>query len=304
MRRKKKKLFRFLYLIAVFLITLKAEATSICSDNGAVFDDDNLCKAVCSRCSQAELLDSGASGSCDKNKYQGFVYLNNKTYAVSKSKGFWTDFTNLVIIPNEQTNNLLANILNYYGISEAWIGLYDPNQSQNYNSIDKSRFVWRDGTPLSFDNFKSGEPNNYIFNEDIDVVSILGEHWVEMYSDGTWNDEGYHAYLGGDYKPRNYALVEWSGPLDCVNAKPKNADIPDYQDSVIDFICGGDTPCYICAKEESNIEECDSGIDRNNQTSYGCPIDRSICTATYENPVCPPGGTFNAKTGKCETQPL
>jgi len=53
-----------------------------------------------------------------------------------------------------------------------WIGLND--------KYDYRRFRWADGTPLDYQNWYPSEPNDYLGR---------GERYVEMKSDGTWNDE-------------------------------------------------------------------------------------------------------------------
>ena len=252
---KVKEFISIFFSFILLIFSPSVNAVSICGDNGAVFDDDNLCSAICSSCSPAVLLSSGASGTCDKDNYQSFVYFNGKTYALSKNKGFWEDFSNLAVIPDEQTNRLLASIISQYNLS-AWIGLYDPNQSQSFNSIDKSRFVWADGTSLTYDNFANGEPNNYIADNDVGVVPILGEHWVYMYPNGTWNDEGYHSSFFPDYKPKFNALIEWNGALDCVNASADNTSTSPQ--NIIDDTCNGVTPCYVCPTN-NGFEMCSSG---------------------------------------------
>jgi len=291
-----------LILFNILLVVYNSYSAVICGDNGAVYDDINLCQSSCSSpCSNAVLRQTGSSGVCDKNNYQGFVYYNGKTYALTKNTGFWEDFNNLVVITDQQTNDLLAKILSYYNTT-AWIGMYDPNRSADYNSINSNRFVWKDGTPVSYTNWATGEPNNALPNEDIGVVPIYGEHWVQMYQNGTWNDIGYHTYFGGDYKPKFNALVEWNGALDCVNAVYK--DHNSSSNNLTDILCNGKTPCYACTIDGSNFQICNIGTNPSNQTVYSCPINRQQCTATYENPICPPGGTFNENTGKCEANPL
>ncbi len=288
------------FLIFLFYFGI-SNAASICIDNGAVFDDDNLCRNICSTCSSVSLV-SNSSGVCDKTNYRAFVYFNNKTYAISKSVGFWEDFNNLAVVSNQDLNALLAGILAFYKL-DAWIGLYDPQRSQSFNYIDKSRFIWVDGSALSYDNFSSGEPNNYVANEDIGLVPVLGEHWVVMLSNGTWNDIGYHQLYGGDYSPKRNAIVQWNGPLDCVNVGV-TSDRNQSPTNLIDNVCNGQTPCYVCTENGSNFRECNIAKNNSGQTVYSCPIGRVACSATYKNPICPKGGNFNANTGKCEAQPL
>ena len=67
---------------------------------------------------------------------------------------------------NQFVNNLRAN-----GDMRAWIGLYDADGS------DAGTFVWITEEPVTYQNWGDGEPNN-----------LGSEYWVEMFGDGTWNN--------------------------------------------------------------------------------------------------------------------
>jgi hypothetical protein len=58
---------------------------------------------------------------------------------------------------------------------------------------------------------------------------------------------------------------------------------------MINYYCGGKNPCYLCT-DGSQIQRC-----INDKL---CPIKKTPCT-----PKCPPGGSYNEKTGKCEAKP-
>lgn len=250
-------------VILVFVILTKTASFSApfyCSDNDAVFADSALCNNVCSSsCQELSPSTSASSGACDTSKYRGFVYYNNKTYALTTYQDFWENFSNLAVVLDEDTNSLLSFLLSYYSVSSAWIGLYDPNKTQNFGIVDSSRFAWRDGSLVVFTNWENGEPDNYVDQSDISVVPILGEHWVEMDGSGKWSDTGYHASFGGSYAPSRYALVEWNGALDCVNGEPINASTTDYQQAIVDSVCNGNTPCYVCANG-NGVYQCDTGV--------------------------------------------
>lgn len=55
------------------------------------------------------------------------------------------------------------------GGGDVWLGGTDAAQ--------EGVWVWVNGDPWAYANWNTGEPNN-----------VGGEHWVEMYSNGTWND--------------------------------------------------------------------------------------------------------------------
>ena len=294
--------FLAVFVFFIFIKTVSFSAPFYCSDNDAVFSDSALCDSVCSSpCQELNPSVSASSGACDTSKYRGFVYYNNKTYALTTTEGFWEDFSNLAVVLNEDINSLLVSLLSYYSVGSAWIGLYDPNKTQNFGVVDSSRFVWRDGSLVAYTNWASGEPDNRVEQGDVGSVPVLGEHWTKMASNGQWSDDGYHFSYGGDFTPRSYALVEWNGALDCVNGDPINSQIPDYQQSIIDNICGGSTPCYFCATADgTNFGQCEKGTGKDGQDIYSCPLDKTLCGKTYTDPVCSSGGTFNPDDNLCE----
>ena len=61
----------------------------------------------------------------------------------------------LLVINNAQKQSHYASILN----SNSWIGLYQDVNDPNY-SEPSGGWKWVDGTPLTFENWNSGEPNN------------------------------------------------------------------------------------------------------------------------------------------------
>ncbi len=78
----------------------------------------------------------------------------------------------VVTIPNAAFNAYLASRLVALSIPEAHIGLSD--------AMNEGNFVWQDGSPVTYANFRRGEPNN----------TDGGEDYVTMLSGGTWNDVG------------------------------------------------------------------------------------------------------------------
>ena len=262
-----------------------------CADTGFYYSDQNLCNRYCSNSCQV-LLPKESGLSCDTQRFEFFIYnpQTRKTVAITKGVGFWEDFQRLLVVEDASDNEAGRQLVEYTGAESAWIGLFDPNKTQSFNSVNPERFVWWNGRPVSYQNWRIGEPNNVVFDEDIGVVPILGEFWVEMYPDGTWNDEGYHKYFGGDYKPRQRALVMFEGQLDCVSGVPQKQQTTT-QD-MVSLFCSGQTPCYLCT-DGNEIKRCDLGS--NNQ--WLCPLGRVQCNANY---ICPSGSSYNANTGKCE----
>lgn len=199
---------------------------------GQIFADRNQCDSFCSGESGGSLscseLDSVSSGSpCNMSKYQGFVYSDGKTFAVTKAAVAWDTEKNTAIIRNGVDNAVIARMLSTLGISAAWIGAHDPDKSTDYNNINPSRFVWRDGSPVSYSNWGDGEPNNAFPPEYIGRIPLYGEYWAAIFPTGKWNDYGYTPDASGGSIPRLPAVVEFPGQLSCVSGTEKQpATVP------------------------------------------------------------------------------
>ena len=88
------------------------------------------------------------------------TYLDAKTQCES-------DGANLITPRCHAENNLIMSLIPEENI---WIGINDLDQ--------EGKFVYLDGSDVSFTNWNSGEPNNYGGDEDA----------VETRNDGLWND--------------------------------------------------------------------------------------------------------------------
>ena len=77
----------------------------------------------------------------------------------------------LVTIGSAAENAFVAGLGNGAEL-RAWIGMLDPDGSD-----DISTFSWITGEPVGYTNWDAGEPNNF-----------QTEFWVEMFTDGTWNN--------------------------------------------------------------------------------------------------------------------
>lgn len=78
----------------------------------------------------------------------------------------------LAVIKSAKTNEILAKKATDLDMS-FFIGLTDAKK--------EGEFVWADGSQLEYSNFAKGEPNNV-------SVSLGPQNYVQMYSDGTWDD--------------------------------------------------------------------------------------------------------------------
>ncbi len=145
---------------------------------------------------------SNSSGDSAVERYE----YNGHEYALINSSMSWEDARDycassgghLVIIENEEEQAFLTNLMQTYGSKNLyWIGL----------SGEDEQCSWVDGTPLSFENWGAGEPNN------------TSETAVHMYckeqgafSCGQWNDT-YNYYEAGSsffWSTSNCGIIcEW-----------------------------------------------------------------------------------------------
>lgn len=142
--------------------------------------------------------------------YKEFELFNGHYYSISIDKLTFDDAKKIaennggyLAIPNSQAeNDFIQNLVG--GGSVSWIGIYDPNQLQNYcfdssNCIyDSNRFKDVLGNSLIYKNFYPQQPDNFVNEYDVvdgkQMVSPLGEHWVAMSgANGKWLDVGNHA---------------------------------------------------------------------------------------------------------------
>ncbi|MGF1488091.1 MAG: lectin-like protein [Prochloraceae cyanobacterium] len=104
--------------------------------------------------------------------------FNGSLYVVVPSGGSWTTAEsnanalggNLVSISDAAENSFVQSIMTSQNLNRAWIGASD--------QLVEGVFAWSDGSPFTYENWALGEPNNAGGNED----------FVEMYSNGQWND--------------------------------------------------------------------------------------------------------------------
>ena len=91
-------------------------------------------------------------------------------YARQECQGMNAD---LLIINSAEENTFIADLLKAKGVKWGWIGL-------QRNTKD-STFYWIDGTPIEYDAWRSGEPNNDDGNENCAYIDVVASY-------GGWND--------------------------------------------------------------------------------------------------------------------
>jgi hypothetical protein len=131
------------------------------------------CDGIDDDCSGA--IDDGGACPCNVEYYDGDTYL----YCTSGLA--WTDAEascasfgyHLLTIDDRAENIWNDNTADAYSTGKWWMGLND--------IASEGTWVWSDGTPLSYTNWHSGEPNDGGGNEDCGQLN--------RFTDETWNDE-------------------------------------------------------------------------------------------------------------------
>ena len=312
-------------LISLAIIALtgaKANAQYLCGSTGYIYRNQGFCNANCSLNGNSspceELSTSSTSAPSCPSGYQGFVFdpNNNTTYAITTTSQFWTAFdspassSSMAIIPNSSVNSLLNSILIYYDIPNAWIGLYNPQMSTDYNTVNPDRpYSWADGSTPTYYNWANGEPNNALPSQDLSLLpeSEYGQHWVEMESNGEWNDIGYnYTYPSSqNYAPYLPALVQFNNQLSCVSGvEPPTPLTTGQENNLANRYCGGDTAnCYLCS-DGANLEQCQSGNTYLSGTAYLCPAGQTQCNKNTNTPQCPSDSTYNSSLNECTAPPV
>ncbi|XP_061852165.1 macrophage mannose receptor 1-like isoform X2 [Colius striatus] len=82
----------------------------------------------------------------------------------------------LASVHSEEEQNLIANLKRDYFHFSYWMGL---------SALDSDRgFVWSDGSPVNFEKWANGEPNNYDGNEKCGVFNGYGNmNWNDLFCD-------------------------------------------------------------------------------------------------------------------------
>ncbi|AGC77004.1 putative secreted protein (Por secretion system target) [Nonlabens dokdonensis] len=99
-------------------------------------------------------------------------YLSNTAATAVQAYDYATNNNyNLVSVNSEAENQFIVSSLASNGLGDALLGFSDV--------AAEGTFIWQDGSPVTYTNWNSGEPNNFGSGED--YVHIFG-------SNGLWND--------------------------------------------------------------------------------------------------------------------
>jgi conjugal transfer mating pair stabilization protein TraN len=161
----------------------------------------------------------------DCNSMSSVTTFNGHYYAKTSSRTSYdairvsaVNDNGYLAIPNSVEENTFIKSL-VGGNTEAWIGVFDPNYARNYcydNAtcfFDDTRFRDVKGQVITYRNWASYEPNNFVESSDMEnnlaAVDPLGENWVIMNGNtGQWYDVGNHK--NSNQNPRKHvAIVEF-----------------------------------------------------------------------------------------------
>ena len=243
----------------------------------------------------------------------------------------------LAIPDNLSENNFIASIIK--GGNYAWIGIHDPNFTQNHClenkgcAYENTRFKTIKGKVPSFTKWSQKQPDNLLKEHDVitnekgekkEMVSPLGEHWVAIASrSGLWADMGNHA---GEMNPyRTYAVIEYDTKPLCHNLPSPDEVEMDMTDKCSTWI--SDDPNYKidnsrpsqiinCAKDTqgdlfcpANLVDCKqggsskvSGTSKRVEAILEYKDDKQITrkmTYSYYDYICPANHTAKDKGGNC-----
>jgi len=215
---------------------------------------------------------STSCASCTSGEIQGFVYMgeyNGHKYYCSREPALWEDAKatcqslggNLAIINDAAENSFLANILT---IQSAYIGLSDSNT--------EGTFEWCDGTSLGYNNWHPGQPNDYQGYQD----------YVELLSNGEWNDQYNHVKLEYIMEVSCASLVQTAGPAPG-SEFPSGTTTVEY---TITDGCGSSAICSFDVTVSGGLSiECPkdttfviSGGQTGLHVAWQTPIASSCCT--------------------------
>lgn len=193
-------------------------------------------------------------------------------------------------------NNLVYSSINFAGIETCQFGLIQNNG--NSGGPANSGWAWVDGTPLTFTNWASGEPN--------DGGSFSNEYVATFRSGGRWNDRyGYNFRFILEISDASVVM----GCSD-VNACNYDAEVTFNDNSCIYPGCTDPDACNYnefagCSNETCAYGGCNNSLACNYNAQDVCdadcifPLVAGDCNAGSS--ACSSGMNWNAQLQKCET---
>ena len=120
-------------------------------------------------------VDDGAACPCAKEYFGGHAYLFcNFARSWSSARSYCHALGyHMVTLTSAAEDSWVQSRIVAYNDTGWWFGLND--------QLVEGTFVWEDGTPVTYTNWHSGEPNDQFGNEDCGMLNLFGT-WTQ------WND--------------------------------------------------------------------------------------------------------------------
>ncbi len=166
-----------------------------------------------------------------------FLTHNGHYYAITGNKmtfetarQYATANGGYLAIPNTAAeNDFIKGIVG--ANNEAWLGIYDPNYSQNFCmtndcfSTNRTRFVTTTGAALTYQNWDPNDVENKLMQGDdaVDlynnrIIQTLGEPYTIISgTTGLWRDWGTH-FISGDNPVTMQGVIEFDSKPTCYEA--------------------------------------------------------------------------------------
>ena len=206
------------------------------------------------------------------------------TWTASKALGESIVGATMYVVNSAEEENLVYSGLQHMGLTgddgiAFWLGLYQDTEANDYSEPDGG-WYWVDGTPLNYQNWFSGEPNDYP-NDNVDGEENYGQF---EFSDNLikWNDMNLTFNAGQSYPLFEYKAqtqVDWytvdDGVLNEITDATNSSEIVVSPNQTTTYVVRVTTNSVVCESEPftviinnlpiantiSDIEFCDDESD-------------------------------------------
>ena len=206
------------------------------------------------------------------------------TWTASKALGESIVGATMYVVNSAEEENLVYSGLRHMGLTgddsiAFWLGLYQDREANDYSEPDGG-WYWVDGTPLNYQNWFSGEPNDHP-NDNVDGEENYGQF---EFSDNLikWNDMNLTFNAGQSYPLFEYKAqtqVDWytvdDGVLNEITDATNSSEIVVSPNQTTTYVVRVTTNSVVCESEPftviinnlpiantiSDIEFCDDESD-------------------------------------------
>ncbi len=206
------------------------------------------------------------------------------TWTASKALGESIVGATMYVVNSAEEENLVYSGLQHMGLTgddgiAFWLGLYQDTEANDYSEPDGG-WYWVDGTPLNYQNWFSGEPNDYP-DDSVDGEENYGQF---EFSNNliTWNDMNLTFNAGQSYPLFEYKAqtqVDWytvdDGVLNEITDATNSSEIVVSPNQTTTYVVRVTTNSVVCESEPftviinnlpiantiSDIEFCDNESD-------------------------------------------